>query len=52
MMSLFSIILHKTSEPELSIFSASLAAAQSVQILGNSQSINKIVLLKTHQHIL
>ena len=52
MMSLFSIILHKTSDPELSIFLTSLAAAQSVQILGNSQSINKIVLLKTHQHIL
>ena len=54
MMSLFSVILHKTktSDPELSIFLTSLAAAQSVQILGNRQSINKTVLLKTLQHIL
>ena len=52
MMSLFSIILQKTRDPQLSIFLGSLAAAQAVQILGNKKSIDKKIILKTLQHIL
>ena len=52
MLSIFSLVLQKTLDPELSIFLGSLAAAQTVQTIGNSRSVDKNALLKTLQHLL
>lgn len=52
MLSIFSLVLQKTLDPELSIFLGSLVAAQAVQTIGNSKSVDKNSLLKTLQHLL
>jgi sugar/nucleoside kinase (ribokinase family) len=52
MMSVFSIVLQKTLDPQLALFLGSLAAAQAVQIIGNSKSIDKNSMLKMLQHLL
>ena len=50
MLALLSISLFNTGEETLSLLLGSLAAAQSVESIGNSISISKTTLLKTIQH--
>jgi bifunctional ADP-heptose synthase (sugar kinase/adenylyltransferase) len=50
MLALISCSLKKGFNADLSLFFGSLAAAQSVETIGNSTSVNKIQLLKTFQH--
>ena len=46
----FRISLKVGLDLELSLFIGSLAAAQSVETIGNSVPVNKIQLLKTFSH--
>jgi len=50
MLAILSVSLFKTGKEELSLLLGSLAAAQSVETMGNSVSISKTALLKTVQH--
>ncbi len=50
MLALLSCLLKKGFDPDLSLFVGSLAAAQSVETIGNSVPVNKIKLLKTFSH--
>ena len=50
MLALLSCSLKKGFDPDLSLFMGSLAAAQSVETIGNSTSVNKVQLLKTFNH--
>ena len=50
MLALLSISLFNTGKETLSLLLGSLAAAQSVESLGNSIPISKTTLLKTIQH--
>ncbi|MBH30588.1 MAG: transposase [Candidatus Marinimicrobia bacterium] len=50
MLALISILLFKDTTPDLSLFIGSLAAAQSVETIGNSIPVAKIPLLKSIQH--
>ena len=50
MLTLLSIALFKNGKETLSLFLGSLAAAQSVETIGNSVPISKKTLLKTVQH--
>ena len=50
MLALLSISLFNTGKETLSLLLGSLAAAQSVESIGNSISISKTTLLKTIQH--
>jgi sugar/nucleoside kinase (ribokinase family) len=50
MLALLSVALFKTGKQALSLFLGSLAAAQSVETIGNSKPIEKMPLLKTIQH--
>ena len=52
LLSLLSLCLASKLPNELSLFSGSLAAAQSVEIIGNKESINKTKILKFIEHIL
>jgi len=52
LLSLLSVCLYNGIEEDLSIMIASIAAAQSVESIGNSSPINKINLLKTISHFL
>jgi rfaE bifunctional protein kinase chain/domain/rfaE bifunctional protein nucleotidyltransferase chain/domain len=52
LLALLSICLFSKFDEKLSLFIGSLAAAQSVETLGNSASVNKIKLLKTISHLL
>jgi len=52
LLALLSICLYSKINEDLSLFIASLAAAQSVETIGNSIPVNKIKLLKTMSHFL
>ena len=52
LLALLSICLYREFDEKLSLFIGSLAAAQSVETLGNSSPVNKIKLLKTISHLL
>jgi rfaE bifunctional protein kinase chain/domain len=52
LLALLSICLFKKFEEDLALFIASLAAAQSVETLGNSVPVSKTKLLKTISHLL
>tara|TARA_Y100000741_G_C18250405_1_gene557091 strand:- start:82 stop:1596 length:1515 start_codon:yes stop_codon:yes gene_type:complete len=52
MLSLISIMLRANINKNLALFSASLAAANSVESQGNSESIKKINILKSIEHLL
>ena len=51
MLALLSLSLHKGYDKNFSLFLGSLAAAQSVESIGNSVPVNKKQMLKTIQHI-
>ena len=51
LMSIFSIFIKVSNDPILSLFLASLSAAQSVENLGNSKNIISKNLLKSLTHI-
>ena len=50
MLALLSCSLKNGFDPDLSLFLGSLAAAQSVETIGNSTPVNKVQLLKTFSH--
>ena len=52
MLSLLSLCLQKGYGKSFSLFVASLAAAQSVESIGNSKPVNKKEMIKTIEHIL
>jgi len=52
MLALLSCCLKNGFGPDLSLFVGSLAAAQSVETIGNSTPVNKMQLLKTFSHII
>ena len=52
MLSIIALCLRCKLKKELVLLIASLAAAQSVKTIGNKESINKIKLLKSLEHIL
>lgn len=52
MLSIISLCLKSSFEKELVLLMGSLAAARSVETIGNKESINKIKLLKSLDHIL
>ena len=52
LLALLSVCLFSKIEEELSLFIASIAAAQSVETIGNSKPVNKVTLLKTISHLL
>jgi hypothetical protein len=51
-LALLSICLYSKINDDLALFIGSLAAAQSVETIGNSQPVNKVTLLKTISHLL
>ena len=51
-LSIFSICDYNKLDPELSMFIASLAAASSVESMGNSKYVSKEFLLKSIQYFL
>ena len=52
MLSILSICLKNKIPNDLSLFISSIAAAESVESIGNSKSINRINLLKRIEHML
>ena len=52
LLALLSVCLYSKIDDDLSLFIASLAAAQSVESIGNSKPVNKVTLLKTISHFL
>ena len=52
LLALLSVSLYSKIENDLSLFIASIAAAQSVESIGNSSPVNKAKLLKTISHFL
>ncbi|MBC8179802.1 adenylyltransferase/cytidyltransferase family protein [candidate division KSB1 bacterium] len=50
MLALLSCALKSSFDPDISLFMGSLAAAQSVESIGNSKPVNKVELLKTISH--
>lgn len=52
LLALLSVCLYCKIENDLSLFISSIAAAQSVESIGNSSPVNKIKLLKTISHFL
>ena len=50
MLALLSCSMKNGFDPDLSLFVGSLAAAQSVETIGNSTPVSKIQLLKTFSH--
>ena len=52
LLALLSVSLYSKIEDDLSLFIASIAAAQSVESIGNSSPVNKVKLLKTISHFL
>ena len=51
MLAMISSVYKITNNEYLSLFIGSLAAAQKVKIVGNSQAINKMKLVKTFNHL-
>jgi len=52
LLALLSVCLYSKIDDDLSLFIASLAAAQSVETIGNSKPVSKVTLLKTISHFL
>ena len=52
MLSMIALCLKSKFSKDLSLLIASLAAAQSVETIGNSETINKIKILKSINHLL
>ena len=52
MLSIIALCLRNGLDRDLALLTASLAAAQSVETIGNSKSVSKNTVLKTLQHIL
>ena len=52
LLALLSVCLYSKIDDNISIFIASIAAAQSVESIGNSVPVNKVKLLKTISHFL
>jgi len=52
LLALLSIFIYSGVSENLSLFIASLAAAQSVETVGNSSNVSKVLLLKTISHLL
>jgi rfaE bifunctional protein kinase chain/domain/rfaE bifunctional protein nucleotidyltransferase chain/domain len=52
LLALLSVFLYSKIDDNISIFIASIAAAQSVESIGNSVPVNKVKLLKTISHFL
>tara|TARA_Y100000590_G_scaffold470269_1_gene663223 strand:- start:24614 stop:26137 length:1524 start_codon:yes stop_codon:yes gene_type:complete len=52
MLSILSLCLKSGFDKELSLLTSSLAAAQSVETIGNSEAINKVKILKSIENIL
>ena len=52
LLALLSVSLYSKIEDDLSLFIASIAAAQSVESIGNSKPVSKAKLLKTISHLL
>jgi rfaE bifunctional protein kinase chain/domain/rfaE bifunctional protein nucleotidyltransferase chain/domain len=52
LLALLSVCLHSKFDEKLALFIGSLAAAQSVETVGNSVPVSKIKLLKTISHLL
>jgi hypothetical protein len=52
LLALLSVCLYSKIDDDLSLFIGSLAAAQSVETIGNSKPVNKVTLLKTISHLL
>ena len=52
LLALLSVCLYKGFDEEMALFIASLAAAQSVESIGNSKPVDKVELLKTILHSL
>ena len=52
LLALLSVCLYRDMEEDLALFIASLAAAQSVESIGNSKPVGKVELLKTIAHSL
>ena len=52
LLALLSVCLYSNFDENLSLFIGSLAAAQSVETVGNSKPVNKVTLLKTISHFL
>ena len=52
LLALLSVCLYSGIEEDLALFIASLAAAQSVESIGNRKSVDKVELLKTISHSL
>ena len=52
MLSMIALCLKSKLDKDLSLLAASLAAAQSVETIGNSETINKIKILKSINHLL
>ena len=52
LLALLSVCLYSKIDEDISLFIGSLAAAQSVESIGNSKSVSKVALLKTISHFL
>ena len=52
MLALLTCALKSGFSPDLALFMGSLAAAQSVETIGNSTPVNKVQLLKTFSHVI
>ena len=52
LLALLSVCLFSNMDEDLSLFISSLAAAQSVETIGNSKPVSKAKLLKTISHLL
>ena len=52
LLALLSVSIYNKIDEDLSLFIASIAAAQSVESIGNSSPVNKLKLLKTISHFL
>jgi len=52
LLALLSVCLYSEIDDDLSLFIASIAAAQSVESIGNSKPVSKVALLKTISHSL
>ena len=52
LLALLSVCLYSNFDEDLSLFISSIAAAQSVETIGNSYPVSKVKLLKTISHLL
>jgi rfaE bifunctional protein kinase chain/domain/rfaE bifunctional protein nucleotidyltransferase chain/domain len=52
LLALLSVCLYSKLDEDLALFISSIAAAQSVETIGNSSPVNKVKLLKTISHLL